>query len=36
MLYASNAHATMDENSPSHNASPCDATRSLMTTSAPA
>ena len=31
-----NAHATINGNSPRHSASPCDATRSLMTTSAPA
>jgi hypothetical protein len=36
VLHCPNAHATMSGNSSRQNASPCDPTRSVMTTSAPA
>ena len=36
MLHRPNAHATISGNSSCQNASPCDPTRSVMTTSAPA
>ena len=36
MLHRPNAHATISGNSARHSAWPCDATRSLITTSAPA
>jgi hypothetical protein len=35
-LHRPNAHATISENSARHSASPCEAARSLITTSAPA